>query len=283
MMRFDYLRFEPPETLRRRPPENRAFVTSDLMARYRRIAGHGREIIGASIWEELIRELTDLPEKERRDITGRLGEISDRFFATVAPPFARPATPCVFISHQRSDAHRGEWVACLTDHHGIDYWLDIHDPTLIFVNGSSMSSPVRSLLIAAVIEIALLNSTHVIALHTGNSLASRRVPYEFARANARGLTSLQAAGWFASGQSPATCGDCVQLAVMAHDEPQIGSWLLGVPGATHPAPPAAADCRVTTPKLSYKRCGFAVRQRGEPCLISTTGTTSMPSRDRGDC
>lgn len=49
MMRFDYLRFEPPETLGRRPPENRAFVTSDLMARYRRIAGDGREIIGASI------------------------------------------------------------------------------------------------------------------------------------------------------------------------------------------------------------------------------------------
>lgn len=183
MMRFDYLRFEPPETLGRRPPENRAFVSSDLMARYRRIAGDGREIIGASIWEELIRELTDLPDEERRDITGRLGEISDRFFATVATPFARPTTPCVFISHQRSDADRGERVACLADHHGIDYWLDIHDPTLMLVNNSSVSGPLRSLLIAATIEIALLNSSHVIALHTGNSLASRWVPYEFARAN----------------------------------------------------------------------------------------------------
>jgi hypothetical protein len=143
MMRLDSLRFEPPETLRRRPHENRAFVTSDLMAR-----------IGASVWEVLIRELTDLSDEERRDITGRQGEISDRFFATVTPPFARPTTPCVFVSHQRSDAHRGKRMSCLTDHPGIDYWLTIHDPTLIFVNSSFMSSPVRSLLIAAIVEIA---------------------------------------------------------------------------------------------------------------------------------
>jgi hypothetical protein len=65
--------------------ENRAFVTSDLMARYRRIAGDGREIIGASIWEELIRESTDLPDEERRDITGRLGEISDSLFRNGRP------------------------------------------------------------------------------------------------------------------------------------------------------------------------------------------------------
>src|SRR6266404_435981 len=135
MRRFDYLRFEPPETLGRRPPENRAFVTSDLMARYR-TAVDGREIIGASIWEELVRELTDLSEEQRRNIRGWLGGISNRFFATVAAPFARPTTPCVFVSHQRSDAHRGERIACLLDHHGIDYWLDIHDPTLIFINNS---------------------------------------------------------------------------------------------------------------------------------------------------
>lgn len=243
MMRFDYLRFEPPETLVRRPPENRALVTSDLMARYHPISGDGREIIGASVWEGLIGELTEVPDEVRRDITGWLGGVSDRFFATVAQPFARPTKPCVFISHQRADAHHGERIACLTDHHRIDCWLDIHDPTLIFVNGSRMSSPVRSLLIAAIIEIALLNSTHVIALHTANSLASRWVPYEFGRAKARGLKSLQAAGWFASSQLPATHGDYVQLAVLTHDEPQIGHWLLSVPGATRPSPPIAADCK----------------------------------------
>jgi hypothetical protein len=242
-MRFDYLRFEPPETLDRRPPEGRAFVTSDLMRRYRPIDNDGREIIGASIWEALIRDLTGLVNERGGDVAGRQQKISDDFFAKVDKEFPRPRLSCVFISHQRSDAHRGERVACLADHHQIDYWLDIHDPTLRLINNSSVSGPLRSLLIAATIEIALLNSTHVIALHTGNSLASRWVPYEFARAKARGLTSLQAAGWFASGQSPATCGDYVQLAVMTHDEPQIGHWLLKVPGAGHPAPPVAADCR----------------------------------------
>ena len=47
MMRFDYLQLERPETVRRRPPENRTFGTGDLTARYR-IAYDGREIIGAS-------------------------------------------------------------------------------------------------------------------------------------------------------------------------------------------------------------------------------------------
>jgi hypothetical protein len=243
MMRFDYLRFEPPEALDRRPPDDRAFVTGDLMARYRPITDDGREIIGISIWEALVRNLTGLLTVGGADIPRRQQKISDDFFEAIAQEFPPPLKPCVFISHQRSDAARGERVACLTDHHRIDYWLDIHDPTLRLVNNSPVSGPLRSLLIAATIEIALLNSTHVIALHTGNSLASRWVPYEFARAKARRLTSLKAAGWFASGQSPATCGDYVQLAVMTHDEPQIGNWLLGVPGAAHPSSPVAGNCK----------------------------------------
>src|SRR5262249_34033650 len=85
--------------------------------------------------------------------------------------------------------------------------------------------PRRSVLIAAIIEIALLSSTHVIALHTTNSLASRWVPYELGRAKARNITSLQAAGWFQKGQTVASCGDYVKLAVMTHDEPQVADWL----------------------------------------------------------
>ncbi len=80
MRRFDHLRFELAETLDRRSPENRSFLASDLMARYR-IANDGREIIGASIWEELVTELTDLsaettplPESQHEDTcAGRCG------------------------------------------------------------------------------------------------------------------------------------------------------------------------------------------------------------------
>jgi len=53
MVRFDYLRFEPPKTVDRPPPENPT-------------PGDGREIIDASIWEELVRKLSGLLEEERQ-------------------------------------------------------------------------------------------------------------------------------------------------------------------------------------------------------------------------
>lgn len=110
------------------------------------------------------------------------------------------------------------------------FWLDVHDPTLMRVNAFA-SEPLRSILIALIVEIALLNSTHVIALHATHSIASRWVPYELARAKARGLTSLQAAGWFEPGQTPKTCGDYVQLAVMTNDEQQVIDWIRMEPRA----------------------------------------------------
>lgn len=95
------------------------------------------------------------------------------------------------------------------------------------------------MLIAAIIEIALLSSTHVIALHTTNSLASRWVPYE---AKARNITSLQAAGWFQKGQTVASCGDYVQLAVMTHDEPQVADWLQQTAGGGSYQGPVSKNC-----------------------------------------
>jgi hypothetical protein len=241
MVRFDYLRFEPLETLDRPPAEHRAFVSGDLMARYSSVEGKG--VVGLPIWEAVVGDVLGLLDHGAIDIARRQREISEQFFERINQEFPRPAKSCVFISHQRADAHRGERVACLTDHHGIDYWLDVCDPTLRRVNNSSLCGPLRSLLIAATIEIALLNSSHVIALHTAHSTMSRWVPYEFARAKARGLTSLQAAGWFESGQSPATCGDYVQLAVMTHDEAQISSWLRRVPGSVSPKARVPAFCK----------------------------------------
>jgi hypothetical protein len=233
MRRFDWRRFESQdardrdrEQLDRDQAHWPRFDSVDLLRRYPRFDERRQPINGHDAWAEFVPQLLEMPDlfPPPEELTRRRFAIVDQFFAAVANPSPRPKTPCMFVSHQRLDTHRGERVACLVDDHGLDSWLDAHDPTLMRVNALA-SDPLRSILIALIVELALLNSTHVIALHTTHSIASRWIPYELARAKARGLTSLQAAGWFEAGQTPKTCGDYVQLAVMTHNEPQVIDWI----------------------------------------------------------
>jgi hypothetical protein len=150
---------------------------------------------------------------------------SSRMFSLLRPTGSllkgRPARsgPSAFSFLIRGPTpYRGERIACLADHRGVNVWPDVHNPTLRWLNANPVGAPVRSLLIAAIVEIALLNSTHVIALHTASSLASRWVPYVLARAKAPGVTSVQAAGWFEDPKKPLRHGDYVQLGAMLFDE-----------------------------------------------------------------
>jgi hypothetical protein len=231
MLRFDWRRFEPEEARE----HDSAQLDRNPLARYSPIDVRGQPINGFEAWAvyvpRLLAECDKFPPPP--GLIDDLLAIADEFYAAVDRSFPpSPSRPdCVFVSHQRLDTRRGERVACLVEDHGLDAWLDVHDPTLTHVN-ASLCGPLRSILIAFIVEMALLNSTHVIALHTTHSVSSRWVPYELARAKARGLTSLQAAGWFEPGQTPQTCGDYVQLAVMTHDEPQVVDWIRKqIPGA----------------------------------------------------
>ncbi len=196
------------------------------------------------LWAWLVSMLREAPE-------AALPEIEDTFFRGADDIAGRckpgPAEPCVFISHQRADAHLGERIACLADHRGVDTWLDVHDPTLAAINRASISPRRQSLLIAAIVEIALLHATHVIAVHTSNSLTSKWVPYELARAKARQIASKQAAGWFQGGPPlsayPPIHGDYVQLVEMFGDEAGVFGWLPGS-GSAIPADPCQAHNNV---------------------------------------
>jgi hypothetical protein len=122
---------------------------------------------------------------------------------------------CVFISHRQSDWSLAEDVAKTVTNTGRDYWLDIHDPTLRWANKKviCLGSVARAILLAAIIEIALLDSTHVISLHTVNSAGSAWIPYELGRAKARKIVSSQAAGWFDPPKIlPSGCPEYVHLA-----------------------------------------------------------------------
>ena len=80
----------------------------------------------------------------------------------------------VFVSHKQQDVIYAERIAWCATREGLDYWLDVHDPTLIWLQQILQSSDPRlPILIAATIEIGLLNSSHVVAVHTSNSAASK--------------------------------------------------------------------------------------------------------------
>ena len=111
--------------------------------------------------------------------------------------------PRVFVSHRMADVPYAERIAWLASRKaGLEYWLDVHDPVLRLASAAlPPGRPVYAITVAAIIEMALLNCTHVIAAHTPPPNTSWRpsqwIPYELARAKKAGsVISRQAAGWF---------------------------------------------------------------------------------------
>jgi hypothetical protein len=86
--------------------------------------------------------------------------------------------PRIFISHKlhTKDNAYAERVAYLATLERLDYWLDLHDPVLLRANRQPFTGPQKAVLIAGIIEIALLNCTSVIAVHTDVSAQSKWIP-----------------------------------------------------------------------------------------------------------
>jgi hypothetical protein len=168
---------------------------------------------GAEAWERLLREARDDPFRA-----------FDDFLRDIRQTDPELKKACVFISHRQADWERAEDVAKIIEGEGFNCWLDIHDPLLQWATPLA-ASPGGAVLIAAIIEIALLNSTHVIALHTSESRGSKWIPYELGRAKARSIFSKQAAGWFEDKDLLKTCGEYVYLAVQTFSDDHIRHWL----------------------------------------------------------
>jgi hypothetical protein len=140
-------------------------------------------------------------------------------------------TPCLFISHRSTDAAIAERVACIAQEHQYEYWLDIHDPSLGVLNRYNGAFPatLRSVLIAATIEIGLLNCTNVIALWSSKASGSEWIPYEYGRAKKlyhfpQGLWTPSAAMWVEDGVTPP---DYSFLARTFRTERALRHWLGG--------------------------------------------------------
>lgn len=109
--------------------------------------------------------------------------------------------PRVFISHRQADEKRALAIRDIVERENCEYWLDVTDPTLRSANGSSLPVSQKSVVIAAIIEMALLNCSHVLAVVTKNSYGSTWVPYEYGRVKVGKVWSQQACCWIDSDPS----------------------------------------------------------------------------------
>jgi hypothetical protein len=181
------------------------------------------------------REL-ELPAGERRlDVREEVRGHYTVFLERTARLGPAPRACRVFVSHQRRDASLAERIAYLATRRGFEYWLDVHDPTLRFVNAVPMPAYVRAVLIAGIIEIALINCSHVCSVQTWRARPSRWVPYEFGRVKQRSLLSTQAASWFEGGAF-ADRPEYLLLGTCLLSEAAVERWLTAerqrVPGAS---------------------------------------------------
>ena len=115
--------------------------------------------------------------------------------------------PRVFVSHRQIDDEWALRIAWLSWEEGFDYWLDIIDldpernKQVVAIEqrlDRALSEFEKSVLTAAIIEMALLNCSHVLATMTKHTRGSMWVPYEYGRVKERMPVSMQASCWWDS-------------------------------------------------------------------------------------
>jgi hypothetical protein len=191
-------------------------VNLPLGARY--LAAPPGDVAGLAEWELF---LNQFPYQNPADAWDRLRRIH-----RAAPPKRTRKCPRVFISHRHGDEARALRIAWLAHCRGFEYWLDVIDIPPSLIVPPNISTINTAILIAAFIEMALINSTHVIAVLTRKTSGSQWVPYEYGRIKDDPPGDLTAACWHDTTSLPA--GDLpeyVHLAPVLTDEPGIQKWI----------------------------------------------------------
>ena len=224
------LRWEPEEVARDRFPAEPA-------------------IVGRDAWITLVEAL----ESDRETLAAFDGFLTETEALRSHLRVAR-----LFISHKSSpiDDAFAKRIAELATAVGLPYWLDIYDPVLIQTNGKSFAGPQQGILIAAIIEIALLNCRSVIAVHSAQSAASKWIPYEFGRVKTHVPICRDAAGYFHPAVWNTVPAEYFELAVKTFGEGigpngwlPVKKWLTDVAKRWSFSPPTASPGPSGLPKL----------------------------------
>ena len=192
-----------------------------------------RNVRGREEWRHFLEQLLRFISRTdvaRHEIYGELHQLFDGYVRSLDDAQRKSSVKecCVFISHKRCDVQFASRIAWIAVREGFDYWLDVEDPVLPAIAGASMPSPLKEILVAAIVEIALLNATHLIAVHTPQSHRSMWVPYELGRAKSRDIWSSQVSGWFEPGQTP-IAGEYTYLMERLQSRLDIERWLRSQP------------------------------------------------------
>jgi hypothetical protein len=169
-------------------------------------------VIGSFLWREYLFRLNSLGGFE----TFRHAIEQQR--ESLRPSGALPGLGTrVFISHKQENRDEALRVAWIVNQLGHPFWLDVLNPQL----AAASQSPFQ---LASIIEMALLNCTHVIALITPQSDSSRWIPYEYGRVKEPSAYSLKAACWLHPKRTT-KLPEYLELGVITKDRNEIENWL----------------------------------------------------------
>jgi len=171
---------------------------------------------GADLWEELFRN--EFGTKAWINVAQNL--LASNSFESRRRPAKKQVT--VFISHRQNDVALARKAAERLRRRGFDAWLDVEDPTLSQLSGPQhVRNLVTFLVTAVIIEIALINSTHVLALFTTNTKGTMWVPYEYGRIKRDNIFARQAGSLYLSGPP---VPDYTLLGTQLRNMSELNNW-----------------------------------------------------------
>lgn len=134
--------------------------------------------------------------------------------------------PRIFVSHRRVDGAVAESIAYIACKSNFEYWLDIHDPNLLKLGKKAhLTEMQRKWLTAGIIEMALINCTHVLTVMTTNASGSDWIPYEYGRITDIPMKISRAGSWLDPVYFKANIPDYMLLGIITQSESEIKNWL----------------------------------------------------------
>ena len=140
-------------------------------------------------------------------------------------PLSQNRCPRLFISHRRDDKDYALRIAQLAAQNGFAYWVDVLDPDLQSLGTGTIPERLRPFVIACIIEMALINCTHVIACMTPNSRGTLWIPYEYGRIKDLPGLSINTCAWLDPNLLAVDFPEYLLLGEIAKNEMEIESWL----------------------------------------------------------
>jgi len=171
------------------------------LAEYLERFGEHLDPKAAALWEKVtpvLESVNQFPRKLESETT--IHKLQD-FLASLCTLSIKRAN-CVFISYRSLDRPLANFLHSHLNAQRKTVWMDIWDPTLTTINAMPLQPPITSLLVAIVIEIALLHCSHLIVVHTRQTSSSVWVPYELGRVKQRHQFASNAAIWHRSTRTP---------------------------------------------------------------------------------